>query len=242
MLYTGLGAGLFTADYMMKEKVERERPEKFPREVKGTNGKVYLYRNHNDGFLFGFLKDHKDLVKYVPLTLTSASAGIWLYQMSSDRAQAADKLGYTLVTAGALSNLTDRLKRGYVVDWLCIKEKGLDKVVFNLGDAGIATGAAILGVSALAGPRGEEKKQRKLAAQAAVAAGSMKASKKAIKAVRKAQKAMNAAELAAQYAAGKDTAELARTIAEKKKKSRARKLAAAGLLWKMHKKNTTKKK
>ena len=241
MLYTGLGAGLFGADYMMKEKVENQKPEKFPREVKGTDGKVWLYRNHNDGFLFGFLKDKPDLVKYVPMTLTSASAGIWLYQMNSDKASAAEKLGYTLVTAGAASNLYDRLKRGYVVDWLCIMEKGLEKVVFNLGDCGVVTGAALIGASALIGPLGEERKAKKLAAQAAVAAGSMKASKKAIKAVRKAQKAMAAAELATQYAAGKTTAELAKNIAEKKKKSRARKLAAAGLLWKIHKKKTTSK-
>ncbi|MCR5370418.1 MAG: signal peptidase II [Clostridium sp.] len=241
MLYTGLGAGLFGADYLMKEKVERESPERFPREVKGTDGKVYLYRNHNDGFLFGFLKDKPEVVKYVPLTLTSAAAGVWLYQMNSAKAGAAEKLGLSLVTAGAASNLFDRLKRGYVVDWLCIKEKGLDKVVFNLGDAGIVTGAAILGTRALVGPVGEDRKRAKLAAKAAVAAGSMKASKKAIKAVRKAQKAMDAAELAAQYAAGKDTAELARNIAEKKRKSRARALAAARLLWKTHKKKTTSK-
>ena len=241
MLYTGLGAGLFGADYLMKEKVERERPENFPREVKGTDGKVYLYRNHNDGFLFGFLKDKPNLVKYVPFALTSASAGIWLHQMNSDKASGADKLGYTLVTAGAASNLYDRLRRGYVVDWLCIREKGLEKVVFNLGDAGIVTGAAILGASALIGPRGEEKKQRKLAEKAAVAAVSMKASKKAMKAVRKAEKAIEAAELATNMAAGKTPAELARVAAERKKKSRARKLAAAGLLWKIHKKKTTSK-
>ena len=38
-----------------------------------------------------------------------------------------------------------------------------------------------------------------------------------------------------------DTAELARNIAEKKRKSRARALAAARLLWKTHKKKTTSK-
>ena len=49
----------------------------------------------------------------------------------------------TLVLAGGASNLYDRLKRGYVVDYFSIQWKKLKKVVFNLGDIFIFAGSAL---------------------------------------------------------------------------------------------------
>ena len=55
-----------------------------------------------------------------------------------------------MIIGGGLSNLYDRMKRGYVVDYFSIRWKGLKKVVFNLGDICVFLGAAILLAAELA--------------------------------------------------------------------------------------------
>lgn len=161
MRYTGLVAGLFGLDLFCKEKIEAQKPETFPRELEGSGGKIRLYRNHNHGFCFGFLKERPELVKAVPLAMTSAAGGIltWLltHPKKSTRTQ---KLGFTLVTAGGLSNLFDRLFRGYVIDYFSFEVKGLKKVVFNLGDLFLFAGSLALMLSELLSEDAPGKEKR----------------------------------------------------------------------------------
>ena len=115
-----------------------------------TGGKIKLYRNHNRGFCFEFLKNRPGLVRQLPLCLTSAAGGILCF-LSSRKGYRAEKAGYALMLAGGLSNLYDRFKRGYVVDYFSIQAGVLKKVVLNLGDLCIAAGAVILTVKSLFG-------------------------------------------------------------------------------------------
>lgn len=155
MEFLGLIAGLFGLDIFLKGRIEAQDPGKFPRDMEGTGGRIRLYRNHNAGFCFGLLKKRPDLVRQIPLIFTSAAAGVlaWLLTRKS---RLIDRLGFTLVTAGALSNLFDRLKRGYVVDYFSFQVKWLEKVVFNLGDLCIFAGTALLTVSDLLGDGGRK--------------------------------------------------------------------------------------
>lgn len=157
--YLFLGTGLFGADLLLKEKIERDDPKKYPRDLRGSGGKVMLYRNHNPLFSFSFLNRHPELVRVLPMCLTSASAGILLYLLTheDDDRKRLEKLGYTLITAGSLSNLTDRLRRGYVVDYLQVKAGPLKKIVFNLGDAGIAGGMILAEAAAFLDAPAEKK-------------------------------------------------------------------------------------
>ena len=59
------------------------------------------------------------------------------------RGRILEKLALTLTLAGGVSNLYDRMKRGYVVDYFSIQWKKLKKVVFNLGDIFIFAGSAL---------------------------------------------------------------------------------------------------
>jgi len=65
------------------------------------------------------------------------------------------KLSLCLIIAGALSNIFDRFTRGYVVDYIRIKVKGLDKVIFNLGDIFILVGSLMM-------PFGTKKKIKEI--------------------------------------------------------------------------------
>lgn len=136
------GTTLAVADLAVKNEIERQDNSAFPREMKGTKGFIRLYKSHNPGFSFGFLKNSQ-AVKLIPLCITSGVAGAWTYMMGV-RGRFAEKLAFTLVLAGGLSNLLDRMTRGYVVDYFAVQWKILKKVVFNLADIFIFLGSAIL--------------------------------------------------------------------------------------------------
>ena len=67
------------------------------------------------------------------------------------RGRILEKLALTLTLAGGVSNLYDRMKRGYVVDYFSFQWKALKKVVFNLGDLFIFAGAFLMAAGTAAG-------------------------------------------------------------------------------------------
>jgi signal peptidase II len=52
------------------------------------------------------------------------------------------KLGLSLIVAGGASNVWDRIKRKYVVDYIYWKR--LKKIIFNLADVMIALGSVLV--------------------------------------------------------------------------------------------------
>lgn len=142
------GTTLTFLDLALKNKIEAQDKETFPRELKGSRGLIWLYQNHNPGFSFGFLKNWPRAVELVPLCVTSALAGVWAY-VCGTKGRLLEKTAMTLALAGGVSNLYDRLKRGYVVDYFSVQWKSLKKVVFNLGDIFIFLGMVLYGLSEL---------------------------------------------------------------------------------------------
>ena len=56
------------------------------------------------------------------------------------------KLALSLILGGALSNVYDRVKKGYVVDYFSFNYKGLKKIIFNISDICIIIGAVIIAI------------------------------------------------------------------------------------------------
>ena len=137
-----LGTTMTATDLFLKNQIDRQKDEEFPKELKGSKGKILLYKSHNDGFSFGVLRGSK-LVDLVPICLTSGIAGIWAYLMGV-RGRWMEKTALTFVLAGGISNLLDRLTKGYVIDYICVQWKALKKVVFNLADVFILIGCGLL--------------------------------------------------------------------------------------------------
>lgn len=157
MIYAGLIALITGGDLWLKHKVEAQDPEGFPRPLEGTKEKIWVYRNHNAGFPFGFMEKYEKVVQTLPLALTSILVG-GLLAMRHEKGRKLQKLAMSMVIGGSLSNLYDRYFRGYVVDYFSVHFGPLKKVVFNLGDIFIFLGAGLQAVCYSA----EEAKKEKV--------------------------------------------------------------------------------
>lgn len=65
---------------------------------------------------------------------------------------------YSLVLAGALGNLYDRMAYGYVVDFLHFYYQNWNFPAFNIADSAICIGAALLLFDAFTGESPKEQK------------------------------------------------------------------------------------
>ncbi len=141
-MYEWIIGGLAALDQGIKKEIERQEDETFPRDLSCAKGWIRIHKNHNPGFPFGVLKEDPNLVKGVPALTASAVLGA-LGMLLLRKGSAGQKLGLSVVLAGAVSNLYDRFRRGYVVDYFSIRIKGLEKVVFNLGDMFVFFGSLL---------------------------------------------------------------------------------------------------
>ena len=73
------GTTLALTDLAVKKEIEARPDEEFPKTVKESGGLIRLYKNHNPGFSFGFMKEYPKLVEMVPVCMLSAVAGAWAY-------------------------------------------------------------------------------------------------------------------------------------------------------------------
>jgi len=148
MFFVVLVFVLAFTDLVIKYGIDNIPDEEFPRRIPKDGNVFELQKVHNPGFPFGFLRHFPELVKMVPLVVTSGVLGAFSYLLPR-KGNTAEKVGFSLILSGALSNLFDRFFRNYVVDYIHIKKEPLDKAVFNLADFFIAAGTAVVAVTAI---------------------------------------------------------------------------------------------
>lgn len=138
---------LTTLDMGIKEHVE----ETFKKgEERNTNiPKLVIRRVHNKGFCLNMLDKYPIIIKTVSAGLCGA-IGRYAYKLFGKRGRWVEKLGVTVLSAGAFSNTFDRLVRGYVVDYFGIERKNskLSKITTNIADLYVVIGSALLTVTA----------------------------------------------------------------------------------------------
>ncbi|RMG47978.1 MAG: signal peptidase II [Acidobacteria bacterium] len=86
-----------------------------------------------------------------------AATGIILYAVRTPVSERVTHWGLTLVLGGVLGNLTDRLVRGAVIDFLDFTIGSYRWPTFNIADMAISVGAAILILDALRSPKTERQ-------------------------------------------------------------------------------------
>lgn len=105
---------------------------------------------HNHGAAFSFLAQAGGWQKWFFVALGLIVAlGIMMYLPRIDKRAHALKLGFMMVMAGALGNVIDRARLGYVIDFIHIYYQDWHYPIFNVADMAICAGAFLLIVDAL---------------------------------------------------------------------------------------------
>jgi signal peptidase II len=100
---------------------------------------------HNYGAAFSFLSDAGGWQRWLftgLATVVTAVLVIWLMRLpATDKLSAA---ALALIIGGALGNLIDRTRHGYVVDFIDVYYRGWHWPAFNLADSAITCGVILL--------------------------------------------------------------------------------------------------
>jgi lipoprotein signal peptidase len=156
MIYTLITACLTAADLVTKALARRDRRIR----------KIY-----NPGFSFGHLKEHPFIVKGIPTVVGILSAVKWVQAVAlpggtdghqriggADKTVTEDaitvpeddisttfkKIAYSMILAGAIGNTYERVKQGYVTDFINIPKGRIRTWFFNIADLCVAAGAALM--------------------------------------------------------------------------------------------------
>jgi signal peptidase II len=100
---------------------------------------------HNYGVAFSIFNDGEGWQRYglSAFALIVASGFTWTLTRLP-RADLATKLAFSLVIGGALGNVIDRIRFGYVVDFIDVYWKNSHWPAFNIADSSIFIGAVVL--------------------------------------------------------------------------------------------------
>jgi signal peptidase II len=143
-IYVGLIVALAVLDQVTKAIVARS--VELYRSVPVIPGFFNITRIHNKGAIFGFFASSGKLPVYLLLTGASfcALGFVVYYFIKTPAGDIFTKLSLSLILAGALGNLIDRLFRGYVIDYLDFYIKRDHFPFFNVADSCITVGALLL--------------------------------------------------------------------------------------------------
>jgi len=119
-----------------------------------VDGLLSLSHVRNRGAAFGLLSDWNVPYQSVLLSLLSLGAllAIGYYFLRLPQASRLPRLALALVLGGALGNLIDRVRLGYVVDFVHAYWRAYQWPDFNLADSAITVGVTLLVIDILRSP------------------------------------------------------------------------------------------
>ncbi len=101
-----------------------------------------LLHSRNTGVAFSFLSGVDGL--WLSFLVLGIIVFIAVLAARTDATQLLARLGFVLIIGGAIGNLIDRALRGFVVDYVYFHTPGWSFAIFNLADAFITIGAALV--------------------------------------------------------------------------------------------------
>jgi len=144
MIFLLLMAGIVILEYRIKEYRERH---KLPKTY--MNGKLRIVTFHNKGAFYGMGDEKPKLVKGISLIITAALTGMFLKRLKNKEKDKTILTGFGILLGGAISNIYDRIKRGYVVDYINLPKAPwkIKNIVFNIADVAILIGSILIGTN-----------------------------------------------------------------------------------------------
>ncbi len=137
-VFVGLAAIVLVADQLAKAWLVSILPKPADR-LSVVGEYVRLVHSQNNGALFGLFKDQAMLFGLVSIGVVGLI--VWYHGSSGRNTLLSVALG--LLLGGALGNMVDRLRLGYVVDFVDLGIGDLRWYTFNVADAAIS-GAILL--------------------------------------------------------------------------------------------------
>lgn len=138
----GLAAAIFLADQLSKYWVIYG----LELESRGSVGFLPFWSwtwVENRGVSMGMLQADGDLGRWLLVALTAAIAAAVAYWINSER-DWQDLIAMGLILGGALGNIVDRIRLGYVVDFVHLHVSSWSFYVFNVADAAITIGVILM--------------------------------------------------------------------------------------------------
>ena len=152
MKWTGILIDVFLTDTILKSRAEKHLSDKAVREIAGD--KILLRKLHNYGLACNLGEKHPKLIEQGTLAVWITMFLTWLRVLKKPLGKVQGilvRLGGALVLGGGLSNLNDRITKGYVTDYFSfnVKSEKLRRIVFNISDLCIAVGAVLAAVGCI---------------------------------------------------------------------------------------------
>ncbi len=153
LLWLALAALLVALDlwtkHLASQNLELYRPQ-------AVTAWLNLTLAHNEGAAFSFLAGAGGWQRWffsAVAVVVSVVLMVWLKRLPH-RARLLP-VALTLVLGGALGNLVDRVRQGYVVDFIDIHYQGWHWPAFNVADSVIVTGVVLLLIEGFIPRRGK---------------------------------------------------------------------------------------
>ena len=143
LLYVQLALGLFQLDHAVKQEIEQLPEQEEEHLLPGG------WQGLSDCIIMEQPEDMPGDTWTRSIRWSSCvTAGIAaMFAVGADKPdRKMEKTGYTFLLGGALSNLYDRCRKGYVTDYIRFHSpwKRLNELVFNLSDFFIMAGAVLV--------------------------------------------------------------------------------------------------
>jgi signal peptidase II len=159
LVFAVLASTALALDLATKRWAERALTS--PREV--VDGFMTFAIAHNPNGAFSVLRAVSDTVK-MPLFISLSAIALAMLVGMFARATPSRwvlKMGLALVIGGALGNLVDRLRYGYVIDFIELRAKWGGTFhqwpTFNVADVAISVGIALIALDRLSAPRAQRE-------------------------------------------------------------------------------------
>lgn len=144
MLYILIVLIIVIGEHLIKNFIETHRELGERQEI--LNGKIIIRKHHNEGAFLNFMGEKKEMLKTISCILLGLVSLLFIILLPQKRKKIF-KLGLAFALGGAISNVADRILRGYVVDYFSINCKKLKSIIFNLSDMAIFLGTGLMMLS-----------------------------------------------------------------------------------------------
>jgi len=132
---------IFAADQVVKQAVFVSMPYGASYAITPFFNLVHVW---NTGAAFSLLADAGGWQRHFFIVIGTGVSLFLAWMLWRGVASRLEAAAYTLLLGGALGNISDRIVRGFVVDYLDFHWRGWHWPAFNIADAAITTGAALL--------------------------------------------------------------------------------------------------